>query len=505
MRRELKILLAAAAILYGAGVWWGLPLHWGPDELNPDLIFDAIERHFAGGWHDKYPPVAYLLNAIVCLPAHMAAGHGWLSLTSPVTQSTLLILMRLVAVTMSVAAVSAIFLAGRELYGRRGALVAAIVGGFTPVFVFYAKLANVDAPSMCWLAWALYFYVRAVRGGHARDLVGYGLTAVTAIATKDQTGGFFVLPSLHLAWIAARHRAWRPLLVAGGVSLVVLVFEMGVPFNLAGFTAHVAMITGDASQPYRFPGSTLARQTLVAKMTFLQLAWTMTWPGLAAGLAGIALEVRRRRFLWLLWPALSYYVCFLVVAGYVYDRFLIGLGFVLALFAGGLVDVVLGAAAARWRVAAVASFSALVAWWGVSMDMMMILDSRDAATQWVLAHRMHGGIGLVGPSSYLPYIPAAVRLLGGPDGFDADRRPLYIVVNAEWMRRRPLPPLETAWQQFLDSGDSGYVVAARFKTLPPASFLSYSSVFRNGVEDPLTNLDKVGPEIVVYWRPAATR
>jgi hypothetical protein len=30
-------------------------------------------------------------------------------------------------------------------------------------------------------------------------------------------------------------------------------------------------------------------------------------------------------------------------------------------------------------------------------------------------------------------------------------------------------------------------------------------VFRNGVEDPETNLDKVGQEIVVYWWPSQSR
>jgi hypothetical protein len=503
--RELKVLLAAAAVIYSAGITWGVPFLWGPDELSPDTIFYAIERHFAGGWHDKYPPMQYFLDTIICLPPHVAARYGWISLTSPDTQRTLLLLLRLLSVAMSLGTVAAIYSTARMLYGDRGAVVAAILGCCTPVFVFYAKLANVDAPSMFWLAWALYFYVRAVRGGGARDLFGYGLTAVTAIATKDQTGGFFVLPSLHLAWLASTRGAWRPLLAAGAVSLVVLVFQMGIPFNLAGFKAHVEMITGEASQPYRFHGSTLVRQALVARVTASQLAWSMTWPGLAGALAGIAIEVRRRRFLWLLLPAVSYYLFFLVVAGYVYDRFVIGLAFVLAIFAGAAADAVLGARPARWRAAAVGACAAFVVWWGASIDLMMILDSRYETTDWVLAHRMHGRVALVGFGPYLPYIPNGVRVGGGPNEFEGDQRPLYVIVNAELMRRPSLPPVERAWQRFLDRGDSGYVVAARFKTLPNASLLSYTDVFRNGVEDALTNLDKVGPEIVVYWWPRATR
>jgi len=503
--RELKLLLAAAAVVFAAGLTWGVPFLWAPDELSPDTIFYAIERRFTGGWYDKYPPMQYFLDAIVCLPPHIAARFGWVSLTSLETQGRLLILLRLVSVVMSLGTVAAVYSTARMFYGGGGAVVAALVGCCTPVFVFYAKLANVDAPSMCWLAWSLYFYARAVRGGGARDLIGYGLAAVTAIATKDQTGGFFVLPSLHLAWLASRRGTWRPLLAAGAVSLVVLVFQMGIPYNLAGFRSHVEMITGEASQPYRFHGSTIVRQALVAKVTAAQLAWTMTWPGLAAALAGILIEVRRRRFLWLLLPAVSYYLFFLMVAGYVYDRFLLGEGLVLAIFAGALADSVLAASRARWRPAAVTAFAALVVWWGVSIDLMMILDSRYATSDWVLAHRMHGRVALVGFAPYLPYIPNGVRVGGGPNEFEGDQRPLYVIVNAELMRRPSLPPVERAWQRFLDSGSSGYVVAARFKTLPPASLLSYTDVFRNGVEDALTNLDKVGPEIVVYWWPRATR
>ncbi len=507
MTRELKILLWAAAAVYTAGVWWGVPWQWGPDELGPDYIYYSIRMHFSGGWHDKYPPVQYFLDAIVCLPAYAAAKFGWISLTSYDTESTLLILMRLLSAAMSVAAVAAIYLTAARLYGRLGAVAAALVGAFGPVFIFYAKLANVDAPSLAWFAWAMYFYVCAVQEPAPRAIWGYALTSVTAIATKDQTGAFFVLPSLHLAWLAWRRRQWAPLLVAAAASVVLLAFEMDIPFNLGGFEQHVQMITGEASQPFRLHGTPIERQTAVAKLTLVGLAWSTGWVGLAAAAGGIFVELRRRRFLWLLLPAISYYVFFLVVAGYVYDRFVIGLGFVLAIFAGAFVDETLraGAPALRLRRAACALGLAFVVWWGVSIDAMMILDSRYATADWISAHRMHGRVGLVGFPPYLPYISGGVRLLGGPNEFEGDHRPTYVIVNAELLRRGSLPPVERAWQRYFDSGQSGYVVAARFKTLPRLSLLSYTNVFRNGVEDAETNLDKVGPEIVVYWWPSQSR
>jgi Dolichyl-phosphate-mannose-protein mannosyltransferase len=507
VRAELKILLALSLLVYAAGIGWGVLGLWGPDELGPDYIVDAMQRYFAGGWHDKYPPVQYYLDALVCLPFVIASRLGLLDLASFDAYAIMLVLMRLLSVAMSVGALVAVYLTADDLYGRRAGLAAAVVAGFTPTVVFYAKLANVDAPSLFWVAWALRFYVRAVRAGAPGTLLAYGLTAVTAIATKDQTGGFFVLPSLHLAWRASRTRQWRPLLTAAVVSAVVLVLEFGVPFNLAGVKSHFIMVTGEASQPYRIKGSTWVRQTSVAILTAQMLAWSMTWVGLAASVAGIVSEIRRRRYVWLLLPAVSYYLFFLVIAGYVYDRFVIGLGFVFAIFAGGWIDHVLRPEAPwrRWRVAACAAGAAFLVWSGVSMDMMMILDSRYAAVTWLDSHRADGLIGQVGLPPYLPWVPGAIRLLKGPDDFTPDAQPKYIVVNAEVLRREFLPPVERAWQRWLDSGQSPYVVAARFKTAPRASYLTYTDVFRNGIEDATTNLDKVGPEIVVYWRPGTLR
>ena len=507
MRAELKALLAAALIVYVTGIDWGLPWLWAPDELAPGYIIDSIAMRFTGGWHDKYPPVQYYLDALVCLPFVAASRLGWIELTSFGAQTVMLFLMRLLSVSMALGTLVAIYRTADDLYGRRAAFAATLAAGFTPTVVFYAKLANVDAPALFWFAWALRFYVRLVLGGGGGAYFGYALTAVTAIATKDQMGGFFVLPSLHLAWIAWQRREWRPLLTAAAASVVLLVFELGIPFNFAGFKSHIAIVTGEASQPYRLHGSTWTRQTAVAGLTVQLIAWSMTWVGAAAAVAGVVLEIRRRRYVWLLLPVVSYYLFFLVVAGYVYDRFVVGMGLVLAIFAGGWIDDWLrdDAPRRRWRLALCAAGAAFIVWTGVSMDVMLLLDSRYDASRWIESHRGGGRIALVGFSPYLPYVHGGIRLKEGPDEFEPAEQPKYIIVNAEVLRREFLPPVERQWQRWLDSGRSPYVVAARFHTAPAASFLTYTSAFRNGVEDLTTNLDKVGPEIVIYWRPGVLR
>ena len=507
MRAELKALLGAAAVVYLAGIWWGVPWLWAPDELGPGIIFDAIAARFAGGWFDKYPPMQYYLGALAYAPFVIASKLGYADLTSYSMTVTLTIVLRLLSVAMSVATVPAIYLTAADLYGRRGAFAAALLAGFTPIVAFYSKVGNVDMPSMFWLAWALRFYVRVVKHGDFRALVWFALTGVTAIATKDQTAAFFVLPAVHIASLAARRGQWRSLLVASALAAVVLTFEMGIPFNPSGFVNHVRMITGEASQPFRIPGSTWTRQLLVAKLTVTGLAWTMTWVGFGAGIAGVLWQIRRRDFLWLLLPVASYYLFFLVITGYVYDRFLIGIAFVMAIFAGGWIDEVLqpGARRPRLRLACCLAAAGFMVWAAVSMDVMMLLDSRYAAQDWIRAHRSGGRVAVLGFAPYLPHVSGAVRIMSGPDDYVLADRPRFVVVNAEVLRRRSLPPVESAWKNWLEGGRSPYVVAARFKTLPPASLLSYTSAFRNGVEDFATNLDKVGPEIVIYWRPGVLR
>ena len=310
-----------------------------------------------------------------------------------------------------------------------------------------------------------------------------------------------------MAWRAVRGGEARSLLVASGLAIVAFALEMNIPFNFQGFIDHVRMILGEASQPFRFAGSTWVRQTLVARLSFTELAWSMTWVGFIAGVIGVMVETWRRRFLWLLLPVVSYYLFFIVMAGYVYDRFLIGVAFVLAIFAGGWIDGFLraGAPAGRWRMAGAVAAGAFIVWSGVSMDLMMMLDSRYDAARWMAAHRSGARVVLVGFPPYLPYIRGAVRMTTGPADPGLHEAPRFVVINAEVMRRVSLPPVEREWKRWLESDQSPYVVAARFKTLPAASLLSYTDVFRNGIEDFTTNLDKVGPEIVIYWRPGVLR
>ena len=63
-------LLVLALLVNCMYIDWGLPnfYSWAPDAIHPFMVVNAMDRHFSGGWFDKYPPLQYMLNAAVFLP-----------------------------------------------------------------------------------------------------------------------------------------------------------------------------------------------------------------------------------------------------------------------------------------------------------------------------------------------------------------------------------------------------------------------------------------------------
>jgi len=62
------------------------------------------------------------------------------------------------------------------------------------------------------------------------------------------------------------------------------------------------------------------------------------------------------------------------------------------------------------------------------------------------------------------------------------------------------PTTADFYQPLLDGTHPDYRLVATFKSPPGAAVLAYGSLFRNGVEDDFTNLDKINPEIRVFAR-----
>jgi Dolichyl-phosphate-mannose-protein mannosyltransferase len=71
--------------------------------------------------------------------------------SDPETALTVLMLIANgVSALMGVGIVVLVYVTARDLFGRTGALFAALIVAFSPPFVYYAHTSNVDTPSLFW-------------------------------------------------------------------------------------------------------------------------------------------------------------------------------------------------------------------------------------------------------------------------------------------------------------------------------------------------------------------
>ena len=129
---------------------------------------------------------------------------------------------------------------------------------------------------------------------------------------------------------------------------------------------------------------------------------------------------------------------------------------------------------------------------------MMASDSRIEAEAWLRAHAGRAMVAFIGPMAYLPRPGGLVAEPFEPDWEAIDLvEPEFLVINAEYARR---PRSTDFYQRLLDGSQPDYRLVATFKSPPGAALMAYGPLFRNGVEDDFTNLDKINPEIRVFAR-----
>jgi hypothetical protein len=145
---------------------------------------------------------------------------------------------------------------------------------------------------------------------------------------------------------------------------------------------------------------------------------------------------------------------------------------------------------------------AFLFWRAVSIDLLMLRDSRYTVERW-LAHGRAGSIGYAGLPEFLPRrgaLPdvdlaqywAEVRKL----------QPDLIVINAGFSRRAWENRRTVEFYRRLRSGEFGYTLAYSYQSPPGLSLLGHTALFRNPDENAFTNLDKVNPRIEVFRRTA---
>ena len=447
--------IIVSAGLNVTAIWWGLPndVSWAPDEVWPSRVFDGLTHLFSNGWSDKYPPVHFYALGVVLLPFFALDHWKVVDFSQPRAAAAIIVAFRLLTVIMAAGLIYLIFLCGRELIGKRGALWAAIITALLAPFPYYAKTANLDVPYLFWFVWSLYFYIRLFKTHKTRYYLLFALTAVLSIATKDQAAGLYVLAPLAILWAdwtalksaSPGIAVWRRFpylnyLKATGVAGAAFLGGFNILFNLRGFVDHAKLIFGPASETYQEIPQTAAGYGRLLELTIHNIRFCLGWPFFLVCLAGIALALVRKprpgALLSLVSFGVSYLIFFIGLSRIPYARFFFPVAIILSLFGGLAIDEALKSrfrAAAYIVVTAATAFALLTV---AAVDVFMLKDSRYDVERWMRAHLKPGAT--VGAATLAEYLP----LHGFPGEYDrvVDRRVRTRTEARRRRVRRKIPP-----------------------------------------------------------------
>jgi hypothetical protein len=203
----------------------------------------------------------------------------------------------------------------------------------------------------------------------------------------------------------------------------------------------------------------------------------------------------------LLLPAVSYYVAFIAVVGYSYDRFMIPVCLVLSIFAGAAIDAAWPPAAARWRTAALAAVLVYMALRTTSIDVMMAADGRYFVEDWIRANVPAGTrIGVFEHQDVLPRLPDYTTMpLLKPLADLPVHRPEYLLLTDNYLTRVTEASPERALYGRLLAGREGYDLVLQHQARMPFAILALEPRFRHP-DGSFTTLHKVNPVVSLLRR-----
>ena len=218
---------------------------------------------------------------------------------------------------------------------------------------------------------------------------------------------------------------------------------------------------------------------------------------------GLALLERPRNFSLLALPlfGLSYYLFYIAIIGYNYDRFNLPFCVILSLFGGKALSMFIGARSpwpAVAKTVAVAAFAYSFSL-AASVDVLMVKDSRYAVERWLHAHVPSGTkVGFVGLPNYLPRLDGYARrpIPASLPAFERADKPDFLMFATDYASRFPAESDEGRFFTGFPMTEPGYQPAYRYQT--PLGWLPLHP------EAAYSNLALINPEVQVYKkrRPA---
>lgn len=460
------MIAALGVALYTPGSRWGLPTtkSWSQDTIAGTRTLGAVAA-WSGEWSGRYPPLHYLLLRATYEPILRSWERSGASTVDPRTGAlnfrephppkigVLVFVARIVSLIMAVATGWGLCAATRLLTeDEAAAVVAPAVFMIGAAFAYFAHLGNVDVPSMCWAAWAVYFYVRLVRSRRWTDALWLGLLGSLAISTKDSVAGVFPGMAVVLLVMEVRYHR-RTLPMAEAVTRAILQWKWLI--GLLAFAAPYLWLYGAFSHPDAYlarmrywvdpaPETLHAQQHRYPDQARLLLATVryaagaVGWPMLFAMAASIVYALRRhaRITVIILIPAISYYLIVIVPIEFVYSRFLFPPLALLSILVG-ITGVGLWRHAAWPRALRYALIGAVLLpslGYVVAIDAELITDSRYEAEAWFLENvPRSASVGASSDPQYLPRLGdmgyPSYRVEMSPEAFERPQ-PDYLVLSS---------------------------------------------------------------------------
>ncbi len=496
-------IVAFSLALNVIGIRWGLPSRygWAVDELNPRVILAGIETRFSGDWHEPaYPPLHYYLLAATYLPVlaldlvdpMSVEGHTWFFLFG-----------RGLSLMMGMGIVLLLYHLGRDFFDSLAGAFAAVTIALAAPFVYYAKTANLEVPLLFWFLLSFFFFRRVDARGELRDYLGFTLSAVLAMGTKDQAFAFYILPLAAFAILRVRgegslvavmrDRRLLLSLLAGILSFLAL---HNVFFNYRGFLHHFEEILWARRQYSLFEG-TLAHQIAMLRQTVRHLGFVLGWPLFTAGAWGLVLALReerlRRSTLWTLLFGVSYYLFFIVPVLSTWLRYAMPLAALLSLFAGLACSRLWSRGVWARTLVGIALVYSLGR--ALSVDALLLEDTRYDAERWLRENVSPGEVvGFMGPEYYLPRLHEfSTKRLRPTETVLERESPDCLDVNPDYASRFEPGTRERELFSRLAAGRTRYGLV--FSLAPREGNVWWSLVDFDGI---LANMSKISPPIEIY-------
>lgn len=523
--RWLVVVVSVSFVLNAVGIWCGLLDNqgWFGDEIAPALVLDAIAQRFSNGWWGWYPPVHYYVLTIFYSPVLLLEALGQVDPTRGVWYDVLHAINRGVVLIEAAGIVIAVYLSGAIAFSKRAGIFAAEAFALFVPFVAYAKVGNIEVPYVFWFAISMVFYLRFVQQPTVRHVSLFALCGGLSIASKDQAFALYLCTPIVIVAVIARDRVSRgvPHPLAGAfldartlaaAVVVTLVFALGnnLPFNYDGMVSRLSFLSYDARMVADFDLFSLMPERrlrlLVQTATVAKESWG--WPLMIAGVTGWVAALltpgARRCVVALTVVAVSYYLFFINAVLYCYDRFLLPVAVVQALFAGFMFDRWLGPSLFTWRGALASGVFVYSLLYAGMLDALMLRDSRYAVERWLREQAAPGtSIGV----NFLP------RLQPRLDGFRVREfdtiealqagPPEFYVFDADYARAvRKDSPMGTLLSALAD-GTIGYDRVLEYRAPIPWGWLPGAHpqlAGRRGGGPVSSSLGDINPTFIVLKR-----